>query len=134
MADATAMDGLREAIDAFATPFADSSDASTTSIRLDVVASQLLQTRFAKDRVGPERIRDLSMVGLVSPTRVLREVGGSQFDEAASLADELLKIPLASVRIDLSDEQLKGLNLIRERFHRVMSDLLPVVAGGSPQP
>ena len=54
------------------------------------------------------------------------------FEEAATLADELLKVPLASVQIQLSTKQLLELNSTRARFHQVMTDLLPAIAGEAP--
>ena len=67
-------DSLSAAIEELAGPYESVDDVMLTELKLDVVASELLRTEYAQQRLGNARIRELRS-GVTPAPAVFREVG-----------------------------------------------------------
>jgi hypothetical protein len=104
---------LTEAVDQLATPFESSDDVAIMSMKLDAIAGILLHSPRVAERLGEERVEQLTAA---SPELhgVLEAIGGEVFMTAAADARDLIANAQSSL-IDFS--VVPEANAARARLH-----------------
>jgi hypothetical protein len=119
----SAEDNLMAAVEQLTTPFATPDDVAVVSMKLDGIAGMLLRSSLVAERLGPDRVSELTTSSPELP-RLLREIGGEAFALAAADAAELLTSGRPS-QIDFVE--LSDANAARERLHATLAQALATI-------
>ena len=122
-------ESLTAAIEELARPYETVDDLASTELKLDVVASELLRTEYAQQKLGEARIEELGSPFVTEAPVVLREVGGPTFEPVAQLAANLIELLTPSVS-DLGSAELANAERQRSDLYRGLCALLAEIRRG----
>ena len=93
---------LHKAIEELSQSITNANDLTDLTLKLDLLASELLRTPLVKERLGPERAAKLAG-SEAEVSDVLHELGGQDFEDVARPAEELVEVISSSALEEVDD-------------------------------